>query len=68
MDLTTSHNPTHFIFPVLRHSDILQCMSELGVELTKAELVEPSRHRDRVKKVFIALVSFRILACYETID
>jgi len=31
-------------------------MSELGVELTKAELVEPNRHRDRVKKVFVAML------------
>lgn len=49
-DLTSSH--TQFIFPHLRHSDILQCLSELGIELTKAELMEPGRHRDRVKKVF----------------
>mmetsp|Transcript_42424 Transcript_42424/g.48191 ORF Transcript_42424/g.48191 Transcript_42424/m.48191 type:complete len:459 (-) Transcript_42424:249-1625(-) len=56
MDLTTSHIPSHYVFPVLRHSDILQCMSELGVELTKAELVEPIRHRDRLKKVFVALL------------
>lgn len=56
MDLTGSHATTQFIFPILRHSDILQCMSELGIELTKAELVEPGRHRDRVKKVFVQLL------------
>jgi hypothetical protein len=31
-------------------------MSELNIELTKAELVEPARHRDRVKKVFLQLL------------
>ena len=56
MDLTSSNATTQFIFPILRHSDILQCMSELNIELTKAELVEPARHRDRVKKVFLQLL------------
>jgi len=56
MDLTSSNATTQFIFPVLRHSDILSCTGELGIELTKAELVEPNRHKDRVKKVFMELL------------
>ena len=52
MDLTQPQ----YIFPILKHADILQCMSELGVELTKAELVEPQRHKERVRRVFVALV------------
>ncbi|KAI2491833.1 Nuf2 family [Fragilaria crotonensis] len=57
MDLTSaSHPTTQYIFPILRHSDILQCMSELNIELTKAELVEPARHKDRVRNVLMQLL------------
>ena len=56
MDLTSSLPTTQYIFPILRHSDILQCMSELNIELTKAELAEPARHKDRVRKVFLLLL------------
>lgn len=58
MDLTSSSGfaPTQYIFPILKHSDILQCMSELSIELTKAELAEPARHKDRIKRVFLQLV------------
>jgi hypothetical protein len=57
MDLTThSQTPTQFIFPILKHSDILQCMSELEIELNKQELAEPNRHKERVRKVFVKLV------------
>jgi hypothetical protein len=31
-------------------------MSELGIEMTKAELAEPVRHKERVRKVFLQLV------------
>jgi len=41
-----------YIFPVLKNSEILTCCSELELELTKAELTEPQRHRDRIRKVF----------------
>lgn len=54
MDYTNT--PTQFIFPVLKSADILQCMSELGIELSKAELSEPHRHRDKIKKVWFLLV------------
>ena len=54
MDLTTnSSSPSTYIFPLLKNSDILQCMSELGIEMNKAELAEPIRHKERVRKVFL---------------
>jgi Nuf2 family len=31
-------------------------MSELNIELTKAELVEPARHKDRIRKVFLLIL------------
>jgi kinetochore protein Nuf2 len=45
-----------YIFPVLKNADILICCSELELELTKAELTEPQRHRDRIRKVFWQLL------------
>jgi hypothetical protein len=57
MDLTSNSSAhSSYIFPLLKHSDILQCMSELGIEMTKAELAEPVRHKERVRKVFLLLV------------
>ena len=45
-----------YIFPVLKNTEILTCCSELELELTKAELTEPQRHRDRIRKVFWQLL------------
>jgi len=55
MDLTTS-TPLNS-FPPLKMSDILDCMRELGMELTKQELLEPSRNKERVRQIYIYLVS-----------
>lgn len=54
MDFTST--PSQFIFPVLKSADILLCMAELEIELSKAELSEPHRHKDKIKKVFLILV------------
>ena len=53
MDLT-SHQT--FSFPILKNSDIMQCMSEIGIDLTQDDLNEPHRHRDRVREVFLLLI------------
>jgi kinetochore protein Nuf2 len=47
---------TQFIFPVLKNGEILQCMAELGIDLSKAELSEPQRHKEKVRKVFWQLL------------
>jgi hypothetical protein len=36
-------------------------MSELGIEMNKAELAEPIRHKERVRKVFLQLVRAALL-------
>jgi kinetochore protein Nuf2 len=46
-----------FVFPLLKYAVILQCLNELGVDfLNKQELAEPTRHKEKVKKVFWALL------------
>lgn len=65
-DFSTPGGPTgassnmaqpQFIFPLLKYADILQCLNELGVDfLNKQELAEPTRHKEKVKKVFWALL------------
>lgn len=47
---------TQYIFPVLKTSEILTCCSELEIELTKAELSEPQRHKEHIRKVFWQLL------------
>ena len=50
-------NPTTYVFPVLKLSDIQQCLEELGVDfLTKAELTEPQRHKEKIRKAFWKLL------------
>mmetsp|Transcript_51113 Transcript_51113/g.105136 ORF Transcript_51113/g.105136 Transcript_51113/m.105136 type:complete len:462 (+) Transcript_51113:70-1455(+) len=51
---TVSH--THFIFPVLKNAEILQCLDELGIEVCKTELAEPQRHREKIRKIFWQLL------------
>ena len=51
-----ANTPPEFIFPILKVADILQCMSELNIELSKEELTEPNRFRDKIRKIFLTLV------------
>ncbi|CAB9505864.1 Kinetochore protein nuf2 [Seminavis robusta] len=51
-----TNTPAQFAFPLLKSSEILQCLSELEIELSKAELSEPQRHRDKLRKVFLLLL------------
>jgi len=51
---TVSH--TQFIFPVLKNSEILQCLDELGIEVSKSELAEPHRYREKIRKIFWQLL------------
>lgn len=60
MDLTTSSAPA-MIFPVLKNSNILECLDELGIEFSKTELLEPAKHREKLRQVFTQLVSFLIV-------
>ena len=56
MDLT-SHHPTAYVFPTLKTVDILLCLAELDIELSKQELTEPQRHKEKLRSVFVSLVS-----------
>jgi hypothetical protein len=57
MDYTSGGTPVAgFIFPVLKASEIQQCMSELGTELNVDELQDPSHHKEKLRKVFLFLV------------
>jgi len=73
MDLT-AHQQAGFVFPVLKSAEIVQCMSELGFDLSQQELSEPARHKEKLRQVFVKLVcvclnsifddSFRSLLTY----
>ena len=51
------HQPRSNLFPVLKYATILQIMEEVHVPLTEAELTEPGRYKERVREVFVQLVS-----------
>ena len=46
------------MFPILKNSTILKIMEEVKVPLTESELTEPGRCKERVREVFVQLVSF----------
>lgn len=50
-------DPRSSLFPVLKNSTILQIMEEVNVPLTESELTEPGRHKERLREVFLQLVS-----------
>lgn len=56
MDITT--NNTIYRFPILKNAEIIDCLSEAGIEINEGELVEPHRHKEKVKQVFFSLVSY----------
>ena len=45
------------MFPILKNSTILQIMEEVNVPLSENELTEPGRCKERVREVFVQLVS-----------
>jgi len=49
-----------FSFPLLKSSEILQCMHELQIPLGEAELMEPEKNKSAIRKAMINLVSRRI--------
>ena len=51
------------MFPVLKNSVILQIMEEINVPLKEMELVEPGRCKERVREVFVQLVSLMLGSC-----
>ena len=60
MDLTNNTGSfVPFRFPVLKLADIAVCVEELDitVAITKKELLEPARHKEKFRKLFTQIVS-----------
>lgn len=60
MDMNGGAPVTGFIFPILKPSEIQQCMTELGTELTNDELNDPAHHKEKLRKIFTFLVRINI--------
>jgi kinetochore protein Nuf2 len=45
-----------FLFPILKTQEIVDIMAELNVEITKAELIEPQRHKEKIRQLFVLLL------------
>lgn len=45
-----------FSFPILKTSDILQCMHELQVRLSEQEVNEADKHREAIRRAYEQLV------------
>lgn len=55
MDITNSHKP-QYRFPILKNNEIIECLTDAGIDVSSNELVEPNRHKDKVKSIFTDLV------------
>ncbi len=48
-----------YSFPLLKLHEIVQCLSELSVDLTEADLQEPEKHKGELRLAFVKLVSLQ---------
>jgi kinetochore protein Nuf2 len=49
----TTTSPTQYLFPLLKSNDLLICLEELFIQyVTKAELTEPQRHKEKIRHLF----------------
>ncbi|GMI40714.1 hypothetical protein TeGR_g7362, partial [Tetraparma gracilis] len=48
--------PETFSFPMLKGGEILQCMSELSVPLTEADLMEPEKNKANIRRAMVYLI------------
>ncbi len=60
MDMNGGAPVTGFIFPILKPSEIQQCMTELGTLMTDEELNDPAHHKEKLRKIFTFLVRINI--------
>jgi Nuf2 family len=61
---SNSHiNKPHFIFPLLKSAEILECLSELEIEMKLEELKEPSSHKQKLRQAWIVLVRKLSFVC-----
>jgi hypothetical protein len=56
MDNTEIQQSVGYSYPQLKPTEIVQCMEELGISLTKDELLEPQKHKDKIRNIFVQLV------------
>jgi Nuf2 family len=47
---------TNFVFPLLKSGEILECLSELELEMKTQELKDPSSHKQKLRQAWIHLV------------
>lgn len=52
-------------FPILHPSEIIQALARLGIEISKNELNEPSRHREKLRQIFLVLVRASIQRSFQ---
>jgi kinetochore protein Nuf2 len=48
--------PESFSFPMLKGGEILQCMAELSVPLTEADLMEPEKNKANIRRAMLYLI------------
>lgn len=56
MDISYNTKP-QYRFPILKDKEIIECLTDAGIEVSSNELMEPNRHKDKVKAIFLELVS-----------
>ena len=45
-----------FAIPILKVHELVDLLEEIGVQLTREELDDPARHKEKLRKVWVAMV------------
>lgn len=61
MDLTT-FSQTSYRNPILKNTELIDCLKDVGCEVTKQELQEPQRNKEKLRTLFLSLVRAVICA------
>mmetsp|Transcript_42978 Transcript_42978/g.84473 ORF Transcript_42978/g.84473 Transcript_42978/m.84473 type:complete len:460 (-) Transcript_42978:9-1388(-) len=57
-EYATAQQQPPYHAPLLKTAVILQCMHEMEIPMQEQELLEPERHRDAIKQLFVRLVEY----------
>ncbi len=57
MDISYNTNKPQYRFPILKDKEIIECLTDAGIEVSSNELMEPNRHKEKVKAIFLEFVS-----------
>jgi hypothetical protein len=57
MDASANHQQPQYTYPNLEAGEIVQCLLELELDITRQQLQEPKDHKEKIRVIFLKFVS-----------